>query len=223
MLEVDEREALKMYKRNTPLEVIAEKLGLPLSRIMFWKDKTDWKNYNTKVGEPGHINTVGVGVGMGPGFGNKNRVEHGLKTQWIPEEMMEIINDTCARKPIDILWDNILIQHAAIVRAQNIMYVRDIEDNIELITKEADSFIERDVQYSWDRYRKYLAAQAGAMDSLNKMIVSYERLIRQDKADEEQALRIQKLKRELETSRSVEDKMQQYFEALSKAVSEDDR
>ena len=222
MLEIDEREALKLYKKNTPLATIARKLKLPLGVVERWKDKTDWDNYKTVVGEPGHINTVGVGVGTGPGPGNKNSVTHGLTAKWIPQEMLEIINSVEGKNSLDLLWTQILIQHAAIVRAQNIMYVKNLEDNIVFIKREgADGVAEKEIQYSWDRYGKYLTAQSYAMNSLNSMILNYEKVLRYDKSDEEQALRIQKLKRELETSRSVEDKMQEYFDILAKAVKDD--
>ena len=222
MLEIDEREALKLYKKNTPLAKIARKLKLPLGVVERWKDKTDWDNYKTVVGEPGHINTVSVGVGTGPGPGNKNSVTHGLTAKWIPQEMLEIINSVEGKNSLDLLWTQILIQHAAIVRAQNIMYVKNLEDNIVFIKREGtEGVTEREIQYSWDRYGKYLTAQSYAMNSLNSMILNYEKVLRYDKSDEEQALRIKKLKKELETSRSVEDKMQEYFDVLAKAVKDD--
>ena len=221
ILEIDEREALKLYKKNTPMAKIAQKLKLPLGLLEKWKDKTDWDNYKTVVGEPGHINTVGVGVGSGPGPGNKNPVTHGLNAKWIPPELLEIINSVEGKNSIDLLWIQILIQHAALVRAQNIMYVKNLEDNIVFIKREgAEGVVEKEIQYSWDRYGKYLTAQSYAMNSLNGMIQNYEKMLRYGKSDEEQELRIKKLKKELETSKAVEDKMQEYFDILAKAVKE---
>ena len=224
VLSIDEREAFKLYKKNTPLSTIAEKMGIPMDVLERWHCQTDWDNYKTVVGEPGHVNTVNVGVGTGPGVGNRNGVKHGLGTNWLPKEMMDIINTIDGRDTIDLLYDQILVQYTAIARAQGLMFVKDIEDNVEYIKREGEGgLIERDIQYAWDRYGRYLAAQSTAMNSLNTMIQSYERQLRAGAGDEEQALRIKKLKKELETSRSVEDKMQEYFEMLAKSVTNNDR
>ena len=45
---------------------------------------------------------------------------------------MELMDDIENLNPLDILWDNIKIQYAAIIRSQRIMYVKNKEE----LTKE---------------------------------------------------------------------------------------
>lgn len=219
MLEQDEREALKLYKKGVSISGISEKLGIPIGVLERWKDYTGWDTYKTKVGEPGHIVTVGSYVDTGVGLNNKNAVFHGLATKWMPEEMVEIMQDSEALTPTELLWGQILVQHAAIVRAQKIMYVKHELDHSTFTTMTGDSMTARQIQYSWEKYERYLTAQSKAMAALVVMIANYEKMARLDLIDEEQRLRIAKLKRELENERSTEDKLAEYFRKLAAEVS----
>lgn len=44
-----------------------------------------------------------------------------------------------AKSPLDILWDQIMIQYTAIIRAQQIMYVRDRADMTKEKTMVSDT------------------------------------------------------------------------------------
>ena len=76
--------------------------------------------HKKKGAQPGNKN------GTGPP-GNQNAKKHGLFAKWLPEEVNQIIGEM-PESPLDILWYNIQLQLAAIVRAQNIMYVIDKDD-----------------------------------------------------------------------------------------------
>lgn len=41
---------------------------------------------------------------------------------------MDIIDSLTEKSPLDLIWDTIQIQYAAIIRAQQIMYVKDKDD-----------------------------------------------------------------------------------------------
>src|SRR5690554_4493567 len=56
---------------------------------------------------------------------NKNAEKHGFFSKYLPEETMDIIQEIKEKDPLDILWENIQIQYAAIIRSQKIMYVKD--------------------------------------------------------------------------------------------------
>lgn len=105
------------------------------------------------------------------------------------------------RSPLDMMWDNIMIQYSAIIRAQQIMYVRDQGDKtIERIgEKSGDSAYEErwEVQQAWDKQATFLGAQSRAMATLQGMIRQYELMCRQHDVDEEQQLRIKKLQAEV--------------------------
>ena len=100
--------------------------------------------------------------------------------------------------PLDILWDQVQIAYAAIIRAQKIMYVRDRDDKtIERvgIKKGKISGEEWEVQQAWDKHGNFLQAQARAQKTLESLVKQYDELLhkRWDLASEEQKARIAQL------------------------------
>ena len=102
--------------------------------------------------------------------------------------------------PLDILWDQVQIAYAAIIRAQSIMYVRDQKDvtitkighkNGETVTEER-----WEVQQAWDKQGNFLQAQARAQKTLEGLIKQYDELLHKnwDLASEEQKARIAQLR-----------------------------
>jgi len=106
--------------------------------------------------------------------------------------------------PLDVLWDQIQIAYVAIIRAQQIMYVRDREDKtIEKVGhKDGDTVTEErwEVQQAWDKQANFLKAQARAQGELRSMIRQYNELLHEnwELATEEQKARIKKLEAETE-------------------------
>lgn len=157
--------------------------------------------------------------------GNQNGRKHGFFSKYFPDdpETQALINDIQAKTPTEILWESIVTQYTAIVRAQKIAFVRDINDKTREIvgtsssdgehgSSESTSFM---VQEAWDKHLNLLNAQARAIRTLESTIARYEQLIRQDKADAEQDLRIEKLKLEIERLKNPADiDMSQYVNAL---------
>lgn len=100
---------------------------------------------------------------------------------------------------MDILWANIQMQMAAIVRAQNIMYVTDKNDKTIEKVEEKDGNVvgERwEVQQAWDKQANFMSAQSRAMKTLESMIKQYDELLHKnwELATEEQKARINQLK-----------------------------
>lgn len=156
----------------------------------------------------GNKNAVGNNGGEGGPPGNSKAVTHGMFRKYFPDESVEIMEHLGTRSAIDILWDNIVIQYTAIIRAQKIMFVRDQQDETRVVKKEKHTSIggeiEKDIeefeweyQHSWDKHATFLQAQSRAMATMQAMISRYESLCRQGTADEEQQLRIEKLKAEV--------------------------
>lgn len=114
---------------------------------------------------------------------------------------MEIMEQISERSPLDMLWDQIAIQYTAIVRAQRIMFVVDKDDETKVLKRQKTSDtmaeVEYEIQQAWDKQATFLQAQSRAMSTLQSMIRQYEDLCRSGVADEEQQLRIQKLKMEM--------------------------
>lgn len=155
-------------------------------------------------------------VGHGAPKGNKNGEIHGFYAKFLPEDTLEVIQEIEIRHPLDILWDNIVLQYAAIIRAQKIMYVTCKEEMIKELKKsktkskgkttakgatshEGEEEFEWEFQFAWDRQATFLNAQSRAMSELRSLIKQYDEMLHKnwDMATEEQKLRISKLKGEV--------------------------
>lgn len=205
----DERyeQAKTLYLSGQKLVEIASQLNLPEGTVRRWKcthkwdsersDKQSERSLKRKRGaQPGNHNSAG-----GPP-GNKKAEKYGFFSKYLPEETVSIIQEM-PTDPLDILWDQVQIAYAAIIRAQNIMYVRDREDKtIERIgvKKGNTSGEEWEVQQAWDKQANFLQAQARAQKTLEGLIKQYDELLhkRWDLATEEQIARIAALKAKVE-------------------------
>ena len=127
-------QAHEMYQQGAKLVEIANQLGLPEGTIRSWKNRQKWdcnvangKKRNVakrkRGGQPGNHNAEGAGAPLK----NHNAEKHGLFRKYLPEETFSIIAEMPVN-PLDVLWDQIQIAYAAIIRAQQIMYVRDRDD-----------------------------------------------------------------------------------------------
>lgn len=200
-------QAFEIYKESVgmiDLVEIASQLNLSPGTIRGWKSKDKWDSKlngalqkNTerskrKGAQPGNKNSSG-----GPP-GNKKAEKFGFFSKYLPEETVSIIQEM-PTDPLDVLWDQIQIAYAAIIRAQQIMYVRDRDDKtIEKIEEKDGNVIgERwEVQQAWDKQGKFLQAQARAQSELRSLIKQYDELLhkRWDLASDEQKARIAQIK-----------------------------
>lgn len=200
-------QAFEIYKESVgmiDLVEIASQLNLSPGTIRGWKSKDKWDSKlngalqkNTerskrKGAQPGNKNSSG-----GPP-GNKKAEKFGFFSKYLPEETVSIIQEM-PTDPLDVLWDQIQIAYAAIIRAQQIMYVRDRDDKtIEKIEEKDGNVIgERwEVRHAWDKQGKFLQAQARAQSELRSLIKQYDELLhkRWDLASDEQKARIAQIK-----------------------------
>lgn len=184
------------------LKDIASDLGVSETQIRKWKNLDQWNGNVTnqskgnvtkrkRGGQPGNHNATGPP-------GNKNAEKYGFFSKYLPEETVSIIQEM-PTDPLDILWHEIQIAYAAIIRAQQIMYVKDKSDKtIEKVEKKDGNVIgERwEVQQAWDKHANFLKAQARAMSDLRGSIRQYDELLhkRWDLATDEQKARIEQMK-----------------------------
>lgn len=193
------------YLAGMKYREIAEKYAVTINTVKSWKRRHGW---NRDVGAPSangvHTKRPGappgnknaLGNNGGAPKGNQNAATHGLFAKYLPEETREILQQLETRSPLDMLWDSIVIQHAAIIRAQQLMYVRDQEDMTTTLIEEKSGNVsgERwEVQQAWDKHATFLQAQSRAMATLQSLIKRYDELLKTDPATEEQQLRIKKL------------------------------
>ncbi len=207
----DERiiKAKELYKKGQKLIEIANRLDVPEGTVRSWKNRYKWdcnvakeKRNVAKTkrgGQPGNRNATGPP-------GNKNAEKHGFFSKYLPEETISIIQEIEKKDPLDILWENIQIAYAAIVRAQQIMYVKDHDDKtIEKVEekKGKDKKIigeKWEVQEAWDKQATFLKAQARAQGELRSLIKQYDELLHSnyELATEEQKARIEQIRAKTE-------------------------
>lgn len=125
---------------------------------------------------------------------NKNAEKHGLFSKYLPDETMDLVDSLETLTTIDMLWDNIKIQYAAIIRSQQIMYVKDRADDDVHTTGESDVGMTVQVITSNERQSNFLQSQSRAMNTLSKMIRDYEELCKTNIATEEQKQRLEQIK-----------------------------
>ena len=190
----DERieKAKELFLQGMKLVEIASQLKLPEGTVRRWKSTYKWKNersdknsersHRKKGGQIGNKNATEAGAPKQ----NKNAEKHGLFSKYLPEETFDIIESMRTKSPLDLIWDAIQIQYAAIIRSQKIMYVKDKEDktSTQIGFSEGKTSSETwEVQQAWDKQASFLKAQSRAVDSLKNMVKDYLELEGASKAD----------------------------------------
>ncbi|PBD97889.1 hypothetical protein BGU05_04605 [Clostridioides difficile] len=183
---------------------ISAKYDISLNTLKSWIKRYNWAN-EKKKGAPKNKRGAPIGNKNATGPpGNKNAEKFGFFSKYLPEETQDLINEIKDKDKFDILWEQITIQYAAIIRAQKIMYVKDKEEMIKELKKhestENGEKIEYEFQFAWDRQASFLNAQSRAMSELRSLIKQYDEMIHKDwnLATEEQKTRVEKLKCEVD-------------------------
>ena len=232
----DSYKAEEMYKQGMKLVEIASQLNLPEGTVRRWKHTYKWDDERSdkksershkKPGAPkGNKNAVGHGAPKG----NQNATKHGLFSRYLPEDTREIFFSLDSEDPLDLLWDQIKLAYTAIMRAQQIMHVRDQGDKtIEKVGDSKGKIISEkwEVQQAWDKQASFLQAQAKAQKELTTMIKQYEEMLHKnwDLATKEQKARIKQLKAKTvqiqgSDQNPIEDKVKKLFDAIGGALDE---
>lgn len=109
---------------------------------------------------------------------NSKALKHGLFSRYMPKETLEIMGMVAGSDPVDLLWMQIELQFAAIIRAQQIMFVDDKDDMTREIKKSAEAdgldSTEWDIQYAWDKHATFMNAQSKAMSELRSLIKQFD-------------------------------------------------
>ncbi|MFJ8266803.1 phage terminase small subunit [Peribacillus asahii] len=214
------------------LKEIAAELDLSDSQIRKWKNQDKWDDHlNSNVTKSkGNVTKQKRGAPKGSrnakGHGapkqNQNAVTHGFFSKFLPPETLEIIESMNERSPADLIWDQIQIQYAAIIRAQSIMFVQDQHDMTKELKKHKVSDLaeeqEWEIQYAWDKHATFLNAQSRAMGEFRSSIRQF---VEMADAEDERRLKLsimqqqlKKLERENTSENSTEDKLSKLFDAI---------
>lgn len=157
---------------------------------------------------------------------NKNAEKYGFFSKYLPEETREIFLAINEANPLDLLWHQIQLAYAAIIRAQHIAYVKDQQDKtIEKVEEKYGNVIgERwEVQQAWDKHNEFLKAQARAQGELRALIKQYDEMLHLnwEMATEEQRTRIalMKVRAQLDDEEELQD--DGFLEALNGQAAKD--
>lgn len=228
--------AYQDYLNGMKYKEIAEKYGVTINTVKSWKTRYKWskdgkKSVHTKTGKVctqkaklGNQNAAGHGAPEG----NKNAEKYGFFSKYLPDETREIFSAIEQADPLDLLWHQIQLAYAAIIRAQKIAYVRDQEDKtIEKVEEKTGKIRGEkwEVQQAWDKQNEFLKAQARAQGELRSLIKQYDEMLHKnwDMATEEQRARIENIKAKTEQIKGsgqdeTEDKVMKLFDLIGGAL-----
>ncbi|MEH7431239.1 phage terminase small subunit [Bacillus thuringiensis] len=130
----------------------------------------------------GNKNAVGNSGGAAP-LRNGNAATHGLYRKYLPQELYDLkeeLEEAINNDPLSILWESIMLQHAQIIHAQRIMFVKDNKDMTKELRKnklsESGFEEEWEIQFAWDKQASFLNAQSKALSTLSALIRDFDRL-----------------------------------------------
>lgn len=208
------------YCTGLKLKDIAEKYDISLNTLKSWikrykwsKDKMRTPKVHPKQNEIQKKSALNK---------NTNAVKHGLFAKYLPAETLELIGNIEMMSPLDILWENICLKYAAIIRSQQIMYVKDNNDVTKRITVDGSETTVYQYKEAYEKQASFLMAQSRAMGTLMNLIKQYEEMCNGKLATEEQRLRIEKLKKEIAKDDSQETLMEDdgFTKAIENATKE---
>ena len=187
-----------LYEKGVSFKEISAQYKVPAKTVKRWADKYKW--FSEKCPEKmsktkRKVDKICIGK-----LQNTNAVKHGLFSKYLPAETLELVGTIEKMSPLDILWENICLKYAAIIRSQKLMYVEDANDCTKRITLEGEAIA---YQYTeaYEKQASFLIAQSRAMGTLMSLIKQYDELCRSSLATDEQRLRIEKLKTEIAKTR----------------------
>lgn len=147
--------------------------------------------------------------------GNSNARTHGLFSKYLPKETLEIMDSINEIKPLDILWTNIQMQFASIIRAQQIMFVENKEDHTTFKTKKREDETTIEEQYevhaSWDKQATFMNSLSRSMAELRNMLKQY---IEMANYDDDRILEVKRIQ-------SIIDKNKAEIERINKENTQD--
>ncbi|MBT2661934.1 phage terminase small subunit [Bacillus sp. ISL-45] len=223
--------AEKDYDEGMKYKDIAEKYEVSINTVKSWKKRYGWnrdrgapseKSVHTKKrGAPkGNINAKGNSGGAAP-KGNQNAMTHGFYSKFLPAETLEIMEAMQERTAADLIWDQIQIQYAAIIRAQQIMFVQDKGEMIKELKKAKYEYYPRakedgggfeksvteeeyEFQFAWDRQASFLNAQSRAIGELRSLIRQFDEMAH---AEDERRLKLEQLQLNVAKTKAEIDNM----------------
>lgn len=226
--------AYQDYLKGMKYKEISEKYGVTINTVKSWKTRYKWskdgkKSVHTKTKKVctqkprlGNQNAVGHGAPEG----NKNAEKYGFFSKYLPDETREIFSTIEEADPLDLLWHQIQLAYAAIIRAQKIAYVKDQEDKtVEKVEEKTGKIMGEkwEVQQAWDKQNEFLKAQARAQGELRSLIKQYDEMLHKnwDMATKEEQIRIRRAEFAMNQELGNHDEDNENIASFLKAMSPD--
>lgn len=209
-----------LYEKGTTFKEISEQYKISAKTVRQWASKYKWvRQKGSKKSTETKRKASGVCIGK---LQNTNAVKHGLFSKYLPAETLELVGTIEMMSPLDILWENICLKYAAIIRSQQIMYVKDTNDATKRITVDGSETTVYQYKEAYEKQASFLMAQSRAMGTLMNLIKQYEEMCNGKLATEEQRLRIEKLKKEIAKDNTQETLMEDdgFTKAIENATKE---
>jgi uncharacterized protein YjcR len=205
-------EIWKQRKGDITNRAIAEQLDIDEKKVAVWKQRDKWnvvQQTNTNVvqqkkkkgakpkGKPRYPNGHPGNKNPANQFTERNQKarKHGLFSRYMPAETLAIMNMIDEAEPADLIWTQIQIQYAAIIRSQQIMHVEDKDETIREIKKTKSSEFgdetEYEIQFAWDRQATFLTAQSRALSELRASIKQFDEMAH---VDDERRLKLENMR-----------------------------
>ncbi|MCM3043233.1 MULTISPECIES: phage terminase small subunit [Bacillus] len=208
-------EAKQDYMKGMTYQQLADHYNVSIHTVKSWKRRYGWQRQKTP-----------------------SKQAHLIFHQFLSDETIEIMEKMDGRTSLDIIWDQIQIQYAAIIRAQRIMHVADQDDMIKELKKATylPSSLEEETgegihpepeitaeefsfQFSWDRHATFLNAQSRAMGELRRLIKQFEELAH---AKDERRLRLKQIELTIEkTKKAVREEKEEDLHIMIKRKEDD--
>ncbi|MFJ5566123.1 phage terminase small subunit [Lysinibacillus xylanilyticus] len=227
-------EALKIFKQHNgdvTNRAIAEQLDVPEKTISAWKSRDKW-NVVLQTNECSTTNETAKEIDVvevindkppkkdgrvkkrsgNPNpqnqFTKRNRAAmiHGLRSKFLFDEQVEIMEALQDFDVVDQLWLQIELSFSAIIRAQKIMWVEDPFDHLKEISGEMDaegmSKTDYKVIYAHERYESYIKAQTRAFAEHRNLVKQFLDLTTED---DERRLKLEQMKVSIEKTKAETD------------------
>lgn len=163
---------------NLTKKEIAQHLGVTVRTVFNWSKADSWDSMLALLKERGTT---------------KSNEATDSVLELLPKQTAQIMSVIEHSDAVDILWQNILLQYAAIIRAQQLMYVES--ENIlsvekRILQENSASASEWENIMPWDRYKTFLDTQSKAMNVLTNMLNKFEDYKRKGLVNEELSAKI---------------------------------
>ncbi len=138
-------------------------------------------------------------------FTKRNRAAmiHGLRSKFLYDEQIEIMEALQDLDVVDQLWLQIELSFSAIIRAQKIMWVEDPFDHLKEVSSEMSGEsidkVDYKVIYAHERYESYIKAQTRAFAEHRNLVKQFMDLTTED---DERRLKLEQMQLNMEKTKT---------------------